>query len=416
MSDGSELTRRDFLKGAAATAAAVALALEMDSRRAHAQGDAISVGVIGTGVQGRILLAELTKLPGAKVIAYADVYPASRKKAGDIAGGVTAYEDHRAMLDQEKALQAVVIATPTGLHAAMAIEAMKAGKHVFCEAPMANTIEDCKAMIRAAKETGKVLAIGHQRRSSPLYKHAFAFTKTGLIGKLVQARAQNDRNQSWRKAVPDPANEQLLNWRLYQASSGGLMTEFGSHALDAINWFAKSTPLSVMGNGGIDIWQDGREVADNVQVIYEYPGGIKVAFSSTLGNSYGAAYELFEGNSGTIWLSRESKGWLFKEAEAVRRGWEELAHKERIGDDEAIVLSATATRLLKPEEVDKVRAEEAQTDWYRELQDFIACIAENKEPACTGMDGLRAVVAAAKANEAIASGTKLKFTEDLLAV
>jgi predicted dehydrogenase len=425
MTDRPTVSRRDFLRDTAAAAAALSLAGGLlEQNVAYAQGAPadIGVGVVGVGQQGRLLLAELVKVPKVVVVAYADPHDKSVERAAKIDRNMPSYPDQAAMLKTEKGIDAVLVASPTDTHASLCQEAVAAGKHVFCEAPLAHTVEAARAIALAAKGSQKVFQVGHQRRASELYRHALKFLRDGLIGEVKHVRAQWNSNESWRRAAQDPAREKLLNWRLYKASSGGLVSEYGSHVMDLIHWYltapseAEALPEAVTGFGGIDRWQDGREVSDNVQVVFQYPRGVKAVFTATLANSHGAECEEFLGTEGALWLSRQEKGLLFKEAESKTQGWESLAHKEPYGGEVGIVLDAHATRLVKPEEEDKVKTEDTKTAWRRELDAFFVCVREGKPPPCTALDGLKAAVAAAKANEAIQTGQKVTLSPDLFAV
>ncbi|MBM4049960.1 MAG: Gfo/Idh/MocA family oxidoreductase [Planctomycetes bacterium] len=419
MSETQRMNRRSFLKETAAAAVAFSAVLPKESRAQATGGPPVVCGLIGAGAQGRVLLAELARMKDAKVAAVCDVYEPNLKKALEIAEGAKTYDDYRQMLDGEKDAQAVLIATPPHLHAEMCQAALKAGKHVLCEPPLALTVDDCKAIARAAKASDRILQVGYQRRYSPLYRHAITFVKTGVLGEPKMVRAVWHVNRSWRKVVKDPKNEPLLNWRLYKSTSGGLMAEHGSHQLDVIHWFLKATPLSVMGMGGIDRWQDGREVHDNVEALFQYPNGVKVVYSSMLSNGYEGNYELFLGTHGAVLLTAEKKGYLFKEPEAAALGWELYAKKEKLGDAEGIHIDVNASKLLKKGEEKGPRAElidMTKSSFAYELEEFLACVREGKKPSCDADAGLRAAVACIGANEAIEKGTAVKFADGMFAL
>ncbi|HID08499.1 MAG TPA: Gfo/Idh/MocA family oxidoreductase, partial [Armatimonadetes bacterium] len=231
----SHISRRDFLMGTAAVITA-GMTLEGESSSAKAktpQGPPIKCGIIGTGVQGRKLIRELTRMPGVEIVAVCDIYERNLQRgAKSIGKEVHTYTDYKQMLDREKDMQAVIIATPPALHVPMSIDALQAGKHVFCEAPLALDIEECKRMVRTVRQSDRIFQVGHQRRYNRLYKHALKFVKTGAISRVVQVRAQWHRKDSWRRVVSNRAHKKLLNWRLYKATSGGLLAEYGSHQLD----------------------------------------------------------------------------------------------------------------------------------------------------------------------------------------
>ncbi len=187
----------------------------------------------------------------------------------------------------------------------------------------------------------------------------------GMIGQVTAVKAQWHRNNNWRRPIPRPqsdpawaALERRLNWRLYRDTSGGLMTELGSHQLDVVNWLLKATPKRVVSAGGIDYWRDGREVFDNIFCTYEYelpadnaagggsipadrpsaPRTVRVTYSSLGNNAYEGASELILGTLGSLYLT-SSKGLLFLEQNGP-------AAAKTGGATEAAV-SVTAGKTLK---------------------------------------------------------------------
>lgn len=410
------VSRRDFLRGATA-ATLLVLGGEAEAGPAPAAGKVrpVHCGVIGTGVQGRAILSVLARLPGAPVLAICDPYEVAMKAAQKVAPKAKSYTDYRQMLATEKTLDAVFIATPSHLHREPALAAVQAGKHVYCEAPLAITIDDARAIAAAGKGAKTVFQVGLQQRANPLYQHVVKFVRTGVLGNVAQGRAQWRRKQSWRRAARDPEVERKLNWRLYKESSAGLLGEVAVHQFDAVSWFLRKTPVSVVGYGGILQWNDGRELPDTVQCIVEYPGGVRLAYDATLANSYEGVYELLMGSDGAI-FTREDRGWLFKEADAPQLGWEVYARKDRIGDETGIALVADATQLLaqgkNPAEVAAARGSSGKNALYYAVEEFIGCVRENKKPSCGAVEGFQATVVAIKAHEAVASGSKIVFQKE----
>src|SRR5262249_23364751 len=217
----------------------------------------------------------------------------------DARSKIKLYPDYKELLAQ-KDIEAVVIALPLHLHAAVAIDALKAGKHVLCEKLMAWNVSQCKDMIRTADETNRILSIGHQRHYSLLYAHAVEVLNAGDLGDIRHIRALWHRNNGRAKTydaagnpVRDPKTgeiiyrdgwrpdireedrkalesrisqhgyksmEELVRWRLYNRTGGGLMAELGSHQLDACSIFlGKVKPLAVSGVGGKMFYNDDRE-------------------------------------------------------------------------------------------------------------------------------------------------------------
>lgn len=441
MSDERNVSRRDVLKHGTLAAAAtlamppvVARALEAAQdpaaaaqKAAAAAKDAepIRIGWIGTGVQGQNDQRQLVRLPGVKIVATSDIYEPNQKKGVEIAGaGCELYPDYRKLLER-KDIQGVGIATPLYLHAQIAIDALNAGKHVYCEKMMAYTLEDAKKMVRTADRTGLILQVGHQRRYSPDYHHALDLIKKGYFGKVTHVRAQWNRNGSWRRAVPDPNDiklEHLLNWRLYKAYSRGLMAELGSHQIDVTNWFMGMHPVSVVGIGGLDFYKDGRDINDNVQVIFEYPDGLKLTYQSIQTNAFDDYSEQFMGPKGTLITSEAGgKSMMFKEQSAEEFEFAKFSqNKTKVGGKEAILLDAGATTKQ-----DKRKREDGQTlaasgvsknNWALALEDWVDCMRTKRKPFCDARIGLADTACVLAANRAMEEGTKVHFTEDMFRV
>jgi predicted dehydrogenase len=159
---------------------------------------------------------------------------------------------------------------------------MKAGIHVFCEKSMARTLDNTKAMYDAHIDTGRILQIGHQRLFNPVYLEGMKRIHEGGLGQIGQMRAYWHRNNDWRRPVPDNTveMERFINWRLYKEYSAGLLTELMSHQIQVANWALQKTPVAVTGTGSIVFWKDGREVHDNVALIYSYDDGTQFIYDS----------------------------------------------------------------------------------------------------------------------------------------
>src|SRR6202034_4667441 len=161
----------------------------------------INIALIGYGEEGKVLLESLLNIEGVRVVALCDIWDYHRNEGErylqKLGNEVRAYENYEDLLAKEKDLQAVLIATPDFWHASMTNTCLKAGLHVYCEKMMSNTIEGARSMVQTMRETGKLLQIGHQRRSNPRY----LFTKNRLLndaklcGRLTAAQAQ------WNRAV-----------------------------------------------------------------------------------------------------------------------------------------------------------------------------------------------------------------------
>lgn len=313
-------SRRRFLQGLSGVAglygvAAAAPWLGPALAAGRGDGSRVRIGLIGVGDRGRALLANLQQSRNCRVVAVCDDYPPNLAHARKLAGrDVLAGDDYRRLLDARD-LDAVVIATPLTAHARMTIDALDAGLHVFCEKSMARTVDDCAAMVRKARDSGRILQIGHQRMFKPTYLDALARIRAGEIGRPVQMRAYWHRNDSWRRPVPPGSGlERRINWRLYRALSAGLMTELASHQVQVGNWFFDAVPTRVMGSGSISYWRDGREVYDHVALVYEYDDGRKLVYDSLISNRRHGLEEQVMGEKGTIEAER---GRLYPETAAT---------------------------------------------------------------------------------------------------
>lgn len=412
-----ELTRREFLK--ATTFAGVLTATVAGRRTVSAQGgDAINFAVIGTGEHGRELLSFLIKVPNAKVGALCDIYEPHLKKAQDIVGQpVVTYDDYRKVLD-DKSIQAVIVATPPNTHKEIVLAALQAGKHVWCEPPLALTVDDAKAIAKAATGASTVFQTGLQRRYNPTYVQAIKFLRPGIIGRPALMHGQWHFKVSWRRPVRDPALERQINWKLYKQTSGGLLTEVALHHFDVARWFLLALPVSVSAWGSIVKWQDGREVPDTIQCVLEFPEGVRLTFHATLTNSFQGTFDFVAGEYGTIYLAG-LWGVLFKEADAPSLGWEVYAKRERLGRNEGYLIVANATKLLKE---GKMPGEEGfqptleDQELFVALSGFVVSIREGRKPKTGAAEGLTATVISLKAVESLESGTTVKLPQELFSI
>lgn len=306
----SELSRREFIKELGYFAGG-ALLLSMPWLKSHtpeklseikAQG-AARVALIGCGSRGQYHLHNLKLIPHAKVVALCDNYGPNLNKAAELCPSARKYSDYRSLLEATD-IDGVIIATPLHQHAPMTLDALAAGKHVFCEKAMAHTMSECKAIYEAYKRTDKALYFCMQRMYDPKYIKGMNKIHSGLIGDIVGLRCHWFRNADWRRPVPSPELERQINWRLYRESSGGLMTELACHQLEVCNWAMGKMPERITGMGDIIFWKDGREVYDNVNVIYRYSNGVKINYESLISNKYNGMEDQILGHKGTADMTK----------------------------------------------------------------------------------------------------------------
>jgi predicted dehydrogenase len=414
--DGIE--RRDFLKWTAAALLTVISEEELRAaglfQTAGPPGSPVKIGVIGLGQWGREILATLARSPAFEVAGICDHYEPYGKRASEIAPKAAIFSDYRRLLD-EKNIEAVVVATPSHQHKEVALAALQAGKHVYCEAPLATSVEDASALALAAQQAAKqVFQSGLQGRSNALYQHVSQFVKSGVLGTPAQIIAQWNKKQSWRRAAPTPERERELNWRLFHKTSGGLLGEIGIHQLDLANWYLKSLPTAASGFSSLINWKDGRETPDTLQCLVEYPNQVKMIFSSTLVSSFSESFTLFQGSNASL-MMREKRGWMIKEADSPLLGWEVYARKEEVHNEAAICMVADATKILEAgkEPGKDGSLEPNQSALYRAFDNFARSIRENARSVCTAMDGYQATALALQVNEAVLAGNHNTFDKKI---
>jgi predicted dehydrogenase len=247
-----------------------------------------------------------------------------------------AFVDYKEMLDKMKGkMDALIVATPDFWHAEHAIAAMKAGLDVYCEKEMSNTVADARRMVEAKNETGRLLQIGHQRRSNPRYLYAYEklISENKLLGRITTANAQWNRSMRDFTVMPDryaiPAEvlekygfrsmQQFLNWRWFRGLGGGSIVDLGSHQIDIFNWFLGARPTGVTASGGNDYFpKETHEWYDTVMAVYDYvlPSGTARAFYQTLTtNGFGGYYEVFMGVQGALEISESAaRGSVYRDA------------------------------------------------------------------------------------------------------
>jgi predicted dehydrogenase len=400
------VARRDFLVSMGGGAAFLALTPEW-AFAASSRNAPLNVALVGVGRHGRLILDELSKFENAKVTAMCDVVSSRLQGGLRRAQGATGYADHKEMLAKATDIDAVVIATPTHLHKEVAIDAIAAGKHVFIEAPLAHTLEDCMAIAGAARSTGKVVHVGLYARSNPIYKLARTFFRSDSVRDLVSMRAQHNRKNTWRVPVSDAKDEKALNWRLDPDVSIGLPGELGCHQIDVFNWYLGRYPVSVSGTGSIRMHNDGRTIPDTTHATYLFDDGARLDWSATLANSYEGQYEVLYGTNAAIKLAWTA-AWMFKEADAPTQGWEVYANRQRFHTDEGITLIADATKLASQGKL-KEGVGLPNPPVYYALGDFLDAITNSTPAVVTAEEGLRATAISILANQAITQGKTIEI-------
>jgi len=415
--------RRDFLKKSSFGTLAGVLAraeeipiINDEQRVRNPSQESMSCAVIGYGPWGREIASVLMRNEDANLVAVCDNFPIMLQRAERAIPGISTHLDYRQVLDNPD-IASVFIATPTHLHLQIVIDALDAGKHVYCEAPIASTIDDARLIARAARDAdGLIFQGGLLFRTEPQYRSVFGFIRSGAVGKMVMARAQYHRKNSWRRASATGERTIALNWRLDPDLSIGLMGEIGIQQLDIATWILGGRPTAISGFGSVMFWKDGREIPDVVQTIVEFPSGVNMMHDISLISSYDAAYETFFGSDSTI-LLRDSKAWMFKEVDAPMLGWEVYARRDEFYTETGIALLANATKLdalsQKATDVDP----NAESPLYHAIKSFTDNYFFGPyDPVANWQNAFDATVVGIKSNEAVLGKTRIELPSDLFEV
>jgi len=439
VSKEKKLSRRNFIKSSASAGLGIALAGTTFARGEEKKKKAkeLNVAVIGTGTQGRILIESCLRIPGIRITAVCDIWEYSQryasrylKKYGHI---VNVYEDYHDLLSKEKNLDTVIVATPDWMHAEHANACMEAGLHVYCEKEMSNSLAKARTMVQTARRTGKLLQIGHQRRSNPRYIHAIdrLIREKKLLGRVSKAYAQWNRAKSdmlgWpKKYTMDQIKlkkygyasmTHFRNWRWYKKYGGGPIVDLGSHQIDLFSWVFGVNPRSVMASGGIDYYKN-REWYDNVMAIYEFKndaGTARALYQVQTTTKHGGFYETFMGENGSIVMSEvpQKGNWAMREAHAPE--WDSLV-KEGLLKSEAPSIQKIDTKNIFLDV--RVTAEAGQWPFPIELakpahephlENFFNAIIYGTALNCPAELAYESAVAVLKVNEAVESRRLLRF-------
>lgn len=395
------MKRREFvIKSGLASAAIATSTSAIGSMAKHKSPNRmINVGVIGTGDRGGGLIPFINQIDNLQVVACCDILPFRLEKGLDnVTGKAAGYSDYRKLLENAD-IDAVLITTPFSTHTKIAMDALDAGKHVYGEKTMAKGLDGIQHLVGKVKTSNKIFQTGHQYHSSRLYTHVVDLIKKGKIGKITAFECQWNRNGNWRRPVPRPEFERLINWRMYREFSGGLVAELCSHQIDFVNWVLEATPDKVMGVGGIDYWKDGRETYDNIHLIYSYPDGIKAKFTCLTSNAMNDYQIKVLGDKGTIILDY-AKAWFYPEGKK----------NKEIG-----VVDGVAGATVRWDEGKGIPIEVVHEDSSKQaLMDFRDSIIMDKEPISNVISGANTAICVQMGLDAMYNNEIVEWKSDVI--
>ncbi len=304
MSSKKNRSRRQFIKTVAAGSASAAITPTILKAKTSQQflepkrytaNDKIRLATIGMGIIGFIDTETALRVPGVELVAVADLYDGRRTRAQEVYGShIFTTRDYREILQRDD-VDAVIVATSDHWHAQIAIDAMEAEKHVYCEKPMVRTPEEGRRVIEAEKKTGKVLEVGSQGVSSILNDKARQLFEEGAIGELNFIEASFRRNSdvgAWQYSIPPDASPQnvdwerflgeapkrpfdatrFFRWRNYTDYGTGIPGDLFVHLFSAVHHILTSHgPTRISAMGGLRFWKDGRDVPDVIAGLFDFP-------------------------------------------------------------------------------------------------------------------------------------------------
>ncbi len=427
------MERREFLhKGALASLGTLAFSPKSYSKILGAN-DRVRVACVGFSDRHRAShvppFKALAKGMNFEMVALSDLWNRRRDEGKaflekELGGTIQTYRNNEELYSA-KGIDAVFISTADFQHALHTIEAVKAGCDTYTEKPLAETMEDARSVLKAVKDSGKIVQIGSQRRSGENYWAAEEFIKSGKFGDIKMVELMWNVNQPGRWRRPEltsilkesdidwkrflmnrPADtfdpRKYLEYRLFWPYSSGIPGQWMSHQIDTVHWFTGlKHPNSVVANGGIYQWNDGRKNADTMTVVMDYGQGTKgfqVQFTSRFSNSAGGTKEIYYSNGGELNLDTNtiSPNGGLREREAKAMG-----------------LQANLLPTMKIEGA-KV-ATDADTGGdvltFNHVKNWMECVRSRKTPNAPIEAGYQHSIATIMSNAAYRTGQRVTFDE-----
>jgi predicted dehydrogenase len=444
------LNRRNFLKVAGTAAAETLLAPKIYALAAGqatpaapiAPNDHIQFALIGAGIQGQGDTKIAVQVPGVKLVAVADCYDGRLERSKELWGNdIFTTRDYKEILAR-KDIDAVLIATPDHWHKQAAIDAMNAGKDVYCEKPMIHLYSDGPEMIETARKTNRIIQVGSQRVSSMIYAKAKELLASGAIGQLNMVTARWDRNSSlgaWNYTVPLDAStescdwprfqgsapkipfdaEHFFQWRKWKAYGSGVAGDLFVHLFSGTHFITGTNgPTRAMATGGLRFWKDGRDVPDVMLGLFDYREGfnlsLRVNFVDGGEESEGL---IFTGSEGTMEIGGNavsvSRTPLQKEPGYTVGTFTEAMQK-RIVESYRQKYPVSHPSGTPAPSYEKYVAPVGYSDSYDHFNNFFSSVRTRKPVVEDAVFGFRAAGAALLSNLSMERGEVVKWDPDTM--
>jgi predicted dehydrogenase len=444
------LNRRSFLKVAGTATAETFLGAKMYALAAAqseaaaplAANDHIQIALIGAGGQGQWDTKTAVQVPGVKLVAVADCYDGRLEHSKELWGDdIFTTRDYKEILAR-KDIDAVIIGTPDHWHKQASIDAMRAGKDVYCEKPMIHLYADGPEMIATARATNRILQIGSQRVSSIIYVKAKELLASGAIGQLNMVTAHWDRNSAmgaWNYTVPPDAStetcdwprflgtapnipfnaEHFFQWRKWKAYGSGVAGDLFVHLFSGTHFITGTHgPTRAMATGGLRFWKDGRDAADVMLGLFDYREGFNLSLRVNFvdGGEESEAL-IFTGSEGTMEIAGNtvsiSRSPLKKEPGYTVNTFTEAMQK-RTMEIYRQKYPVTHPSGPPPAEYEKYVAPEGYRDSYDHFKNFFAAVRSRQPVVEDAVFGFRAAGAALLSNLSLERGAVVKWDPDAM--
>jgi predicted dehydrogenase len=463
----AKVTRRRFINATATGAAAMPAVI-----RGRIPDDVVNLGIIGVGIRGKQLLAALGYVhpvtptylrspnsrvntkpgtpdgkpdPNVRFVGVCDVFDGNTEfgraaaDQGPSKGGIKTYRDYRDMLT-DPSVDGVIIATPDHWHATITMDAVKAGKDVYCEKCWTHTADEAVAAYDLIKQQGTVFQLGHQTRQDANHIRAKELIAEGMLGDihLVETYTnRNDGNGAWQYVIPEGAEDtknldwdmwlgkapkiayepkRCWQWRRFWDYGTGMSGDLLSHSLDAVNMvMGMGIPHSAVASGGVYVWRDGREVPDVFQAAYDYPDlHMTVMYNGNLGSAFDrgkkffgrdAALDLTDGVSVVADKRSTRYAEKVKEAEELQR---QQAKATQAQAELKAVTSATEQWTINKGMLYSFTPEGKQVNTvWAHLRDWVDCMKTRKQPRCNVDQAFEEAMIAHMATTAYKTGRRV---------